>query len=67
MNDIGLEWRRNAYSINPIHIKYIKQNGNNNQTITIFSTDLHVMRIGNSNFDKYYRPGSYGNLQSFKK
>ena len=57
MDEIGLEWKRGAYSLNPLRISYGSS----------FVTNIFCKRIANTNFNKIFRPGSYGDTPSLKK
>ena len=57
MDEVGLEFKRSAYSIKPLLIKYGSS----------FMTNIFCKRIANTNFNKIFRPGSYGNCPSLKK
>eukprot|EP00485_Elphidium_margaritaceum_P015472 CAMPEP_0202726150 /NCGR_PEP_ID=MMETSP1385-20130828/184464_1 /ASSEMBLY_ACC=CAM_ASM_000861 /TAXON_ID=933848 /ORGANISM="Elphidium margaritaceum" /LENGTH=642 /DNA_ID=CAMNT_0049392363 /DNA_START=53 /DNA_END=1981 /DNA_ORIENTATION=+ len=56
LTDVGLEFKRNAFSTDPLHIEY-----------GTIQTNLYVQRISNTNFNKAFRPGRYGTLHSLKK
>ena len=56
MDQVGLEFKRSAYSIKPLLIKYGS-----------FKTNILCKRIANTNFNKIFRPGSYGDSPSLKK
>merc|ERR1719242_676119 len=65
MKDVGLIFKRNAFSTSPLKIEYSESS--NPSIAPIFSTEVYIKRIANTNFSKAFRPGSYGKLQSLKK
>ena len=66
INEVGILWKRKAFSIKPLHIQYIDNVNNKECSNTTFTTDLYVMKASNTNFAKVYRPGSFGTLDSLK-
>jgi len=66
MKNVGLIFKRNAFSTSPLSIEYTGNIGSDDEKNS-FRTEIYVKRIANTNFSKAFRPGSYGKLQSLKK
>ena len=66
MKNVGLIFKRNAFSTSPLNIEYVGNVGSDDEKSS-FRTEIYVKRIANTNFSKAFRPGSYGKLQSLKK